>query len=269
MSMLVSQGLHADRELDLDGQEREVAAGPGALAEEHRALLRRFGELTSANVRLTSFAETLSHDLMQPIAALAGFLSMLEESADELTEEHLDWLRGAVKGKDRILNAIHALYRGVADEDLPLEAVDLTKVVGDVIERGVAELGGGDVVVGYLPNVMGDAAIVTQVLANLVQNACKYRSDERPLIITVKARSDRAKVVVEVVDTGKGIADDELEAVFEAGSRGGSAEGLPGHGTGLATVRMLMRRMGGDAWAAPYPAGGARICLQFQPSWGA
>jgi signal transduction histidine kinase len=114
--------------------------------------------------------------------------------------------------------------------------------------------------------VNADRGFVTQVLANLVQNAGRYRDEDRPLVITLAAACDGPSWVVAVSDSGKGISTDELERVFEAGARGRSAEGTDGTGTGLATVRTLMDRMGGEVWAEPLPGGGVRICLRFAPA---
>jgi PAS domain S-box-containing protein len=240
-------------------------AAASALTEAHEALGLHAAELAAANVRLATFAGTLSHDLMQPVAALDGFLSLIERDATELDEEHKSWVAGAIRGKDRMRQAIDALYRNAAAEDLPVVAVDLARVVSDLVPGLVAELGDAQVVVGDLPAVAGDRGLITQVLANLIQNAGRYRHDERPLVVEVQARADGpSSWVVVVVDSGKGISTDELEAVFEPGRRGRSADGVNGTGTGLATVRTLMQRMDGEVWAEPEPAGGVRMCLRFQ-----
>lgn len=234
-----------------------------ALREAHEALEGHATDLAAANVRLESFASTLSHDLLQPVAALDGFLSLLERDAAELTADHRSWLAGAVRGKDRVAQAIDALYRNAAADDLPLVPVDLAAVVDDLVPGLVAEMGAAELVIGELPVVAADHGFVTQVLANLVQNAGRYRHEQRPLVIDIQARRDGTSWLVVVADTGRGISTDELERVFEPGTRGRSSDGTAGSGTGLATVRTLMQRMGGEVWAEPEPAGGVRMCLRF------
>ncbi len=247
---------------------RDVSEQRAAAAEvvhAHEALGLHAAELAAANVRLATFASTLSHDLMQPVVALDGFLSLLELEASELDEEHREWLAGAIRGKDRVRLAIDALHRNAADDELTLCPVDLGRVVSELVPGLVAELGGAQLIVGELPVVAADQGLVTQVLANLVQNAGRYRHDVRPLVVDVQARPDGlGSWVVVVADTGKGISTDELEEVFEPGRRGRSADGVDGTGTGLATVRTLMQRMGGEVWAEPEPAGGVRMCLRFR-----
>lgn len=241
----------------------EQRAAAAALGEAHGALELHAAELAAANVRLETFASTLSHDLLQPVAALDGFLSLLERDALELDDEHREWLAGAMRGKDRLREAIDALYRNAAADELPLLPVDLDDVVGELVPPLVAEMGDAELIIGSLPIVAADRGFVTQVLANLIQNAGRYRHPQRRLIIDVQARREGATWIVVVADTGRGISTDELERVFEPGTRGRSSDGTDGTGTGLATVRTLMQRMGGEIWAEPEPAGGVRMCLRF------
>jgi PAS domain S-box-containing protein len=236
-----------------------------ALRDAHEELSLHATEMAAANMRLESFAGTLSHDLLQPVVVLDGFLSLLARDSSELSEEHASWLAGAVRGKQRLREAIEALHRHATQDEVPLSVLDLGRLVGDVVPGLVADIGDAELVVGDLPSVRADQGLVTQVLANLVQNAGRYRHDQRPLVIDVGARSEGSSHVVVVADNGKGISTDELERVFDPGARGRSSAGIEGTGTGLATVRTLMQRMGGEAWAEPGPAGGVRMCLRFLP----
>lgn len=234
-----------------------------ALRDVNEALEAHATDLAAANTRLESFASTLSHDLLQPVAALDGFLSLLDRDATELDADHRSWLAGAIRGKDRVAQAIDALYRNAKADELPLAAVDLADLVDELVPGLVAEMGSAEVVIGELPVVAGDRNFVTQVLANLVQNTGRYRHETRPLVIDIQARREATSWLVVVADTGRGISTDELERVFDPGTRGRSADGTKGTGTGLATVRTLMQRMGGEVWAEPEPTGGVRMCLRF------
>lgn len=245
---------------------RDVAdqrSAEAALWEAHRALESRAGDLAVANDRLGAFAATLTHDLLQPVAALDGFLMMLDQHAPELDEEHRDWLQRAIRGKDRIAEAIGALHRSVSADELPLSRVDLGAVLSELLVE-LSGVGSADTIeVGTLPSVMGDPGLISRAFANLLQNALRYRCDERPLHIQVEATREAATWVVSVTDTGRGIGPAELETVFDRGARGSSSVGTDGTGTGLATVRSVVQRMGGDAWAE-HRDGGARICLRLR-----
>jgi signal transduction histidine kinase len=113
--------------------------------------------------------------------------------------------------------------------------------------------------------VRADHGLLMRVLSNLLQNSARYRHPERDLEVTVTCRSDAAdgfRTIV-VTDNGQGIQDDELESVFVRGVRGRASGASIGTGTGLATVRSLVERMGGRAWAEPHPDG-ARVCLHLR-----
>jgi len=241
----------------------EQRAAHTDLREAHEALEIHAGEVMAANDRLATFASTLTHDLLQPVAALDGFLKLLERHAPELDEEHRDWLDRAVRSKDRLTQAIHSLHRAATEKDLPLAPVALGPLVAEVLEDAGGAIDGADIASAGLPIVLADRGLLVQVLANLVQNSVRYRAADRPLRMAVEARRDGLAWVVTVTDTGLGIDPDELSAVFERGARGRSAGSTVGTGTGLATARSLIRRMGGEVWAVPH-SGGARICLRLQ-----
>ena len=238
-------------------------AADSALREAHEALEARAHELSAANDRLGAFAATLSHDLLQPAAALDGFLMLLDKHATELDAEHRDWLLRALRGKDRIIQAIGALHRNVSVDELPLVRVAVDDVVADILADMPMGVDAGVIDARPLPAVLGDPGLLSQVFANLLQNSLRYRVGDRPLRVCIDARRDGDAWEVSVTDTGRGICQDELESVFERGVRGRAADGTEGTGTGLATVRALVQRMGGAAWAEPHE-GGARVCLRLR-----
>ncbi|MGV3759479.1 MAG: EAL domain-containing protein [Actinomycetota bacterium] len=245
----------------------ELRAGNRALREAHEALAAHAADLSAANERLGAFAATLTHDLLQPVAAVDGFLGLLRNHAEELTDDHRDWLEHAIRGKERIAEAITALHRAATEAELDLVPLALGTAVEEVArDLGLGEGSVDTSAVGRLL-VRADHGLLARILANLLQNAGRYRHPDRPLQVTVTARDDGDdgfRTIV-VTDNGQGIAADELDEVFERGVRGRAASGTLGTGTGLATVRTLVERLGGSAWAEPHE-GGARICLRLRCS---
>jgi signal transduction histidine kinase len=98
-------------------------------------------------------------------------------------------------------------------------------------------------------------AALWSLLWGLLDNAVKYRSPERPLHLSFRARSKDATVEFEVQDNGIGIPPGEEEAVFELGQRGSNAARVEGSGLGLSSARVLARTCGGRVWAEPCPEG--------------
>jgi signal transduction histidine kinase len=96
-----------------------------------------------------------------------------------------------------------------------------------------------------LPTIVSDRLAVEQVFGNLLDNALKYLQPGRPGDILVASENARGAVIVTVKDNGRGIAQNDLERVFELFRRAGRQD-RPGEGIGLAHVRAMVRRLGGD-----------------------
>ena len=99
--------------------------------------------------------------------------------------------------------------------------------------------------VGRLPTIVSDRLALEQIISKLIDNAVKYVRDEVPGQIAVTAGATDAQMVeISVVDNGRGIAERDLERIFDLFRRSG-AQDRPGDGIGLAYVRTLVRRLGG------------------------
>jgi two-component system OmpR family sensor kinase len=95
-----------------------------------------------------------------------------------------------------------------------------------------------------LPQVPGDNDLLLLALHNLLDNALKF--SRKGDTIEVRAFEDGQSVVVEVADTGPGVPAGELPHVWEELYRGVGARGVPGSGLGLALVRAIVERHGGQ-----------------------
>jgi PAS domain S-box-containing protein len=251
-------------------QVRSTAAGR-ALADAHRALEARAAELAAANERLASFADTLTHDLLQPLSALAGFLALLQRTSGSMGADQRDWIDRAVRGKDHLVSAIGALRAHAVDARVALAPVDVGRLVADQLTILEAELRGAEVTVDApLPIVQADAGMLAQAVGNLLRNAVRYQHPDRALRLHVGAVAAGTTSVLHVRDNGRGLTAGDVESIFEPGMRGsaGAAAQSAGTGTGLATVRSLVARMGGRAWAEPSGDGseGAAFFLELQRS---
>jgi two-component system phosphate regulon sensor histidine kinase PhoR len=100
---------------------------------------------------------------------------------------------------------------------------------------------------GDLPQPIGDVRRVEQVLVNLMHNAIKFTAPGGR--ITLGARLDGDRVVVSVADTGTGIAEEDLERIFERFYKTDKSRGSTGTGLGLAIARHIVEAHGGVLWA--------------------
>ena len=127
-----------------------------------------------------------------------------------------------------------------------MEEVD----AGAVLQETLASLGhqirsrNVELEIGPLPRITSDRAAIEQIFGNLLDNAIKYVDPQRPARIEVSAVETPDASVFRVRDTGRGIAEEDMDKVFQPFRRAGIQD-VPGDGMGLAFVRMLLQRLGG------------------------
>ena len=165
---------------------------------------------------------------------------------DEEIPEAVGFIRTSTRKMDRLINAILKLSRE-GRRNLSPERLDLDPLAHGVVDslRQVADGRGAQVAVEEgLPALTSDRVAVEQVLSNLVENAVKYLSPDRPGRVTVRGREADGRVVLEVEDNGRGVALKDHERIFDLFRRSG-VQDQPGEGIGLAHVRALVYRLGG------------------------
>lgn len=194
------------------------------------------------------FLQRLDHELKNPITAIrAGLANLAAESPGDAL--------ASVEAQARRLSRLTADLRKLAEletRSLEREPVDVGELLEQVIElardRPEAQARRLALVLPQapwpLPVVLADRDLLLLVIHNLLDNALKFT---RPSdTIEVRAAEDGAQVVIEFADTGPGIADGDLNQVWEELYRGQSAHGVPGSGLGLALARAIVERHGGQ-----------------------
>ncbi|BBK30949.1 phospho-acceptor domain-containing protein [Stella humosa] len=255
---------------DLVAARQEVQELNFSLEER---VAERTSDLARANDEIQRFAYIVSHDLRAPLVNVMGFTSELEVSLDVLqrhvaeTEklvepgqaiearqaafedlpEALRFIRSSTTRMDRLINAILKLSRE-GRRTLTAERIDM----GTMLETAAASVqhqlqsnDGSIIVEKPVPNILSDRLAVEQIFGNLVDNAVKYLDPARPGRIVVRGREQGGQLAYEIEDNGRGIAPQDHERIFELFRRSG-VQDQPGEGIGLAHVRTLARRLGGD-----------------------
>ena len=238
-----------------------------ASLEERVAL--RTSALTRANEEIQRFAYIVSHDLRAPLVNIMGFTSELEIGAKALTNffdseadeakppareaamatlpEAVKFIRSSTGKMDRLINAILKLSRE-GRRELVGEQVDLHQLLENVIKSLRHQTEETQTTIdlsGALPTLRSDRLALEQVFSNLLDNAIKYLQPGRPGRIAIACEIARNQITIKITDNGRGIADQDTERVFELFRRAGRQD-RPGEGIGLAHVRALVRRLGGD-----------------------
>jgi signal transduction histidine kinase len=233
----------------------------------------RTADLQQANHEIQRFAYIVTHDLRAPLVNIMGFTSELEMGIEKLvaaveadtstaasaakTEarvaaredlpEAIRFIRSSTRTMDDLIKSILKLSRE-GRRTLRPEAVDLALSISSAtaaVQHQVQQDGGSITTEVGVTTIDVDRLGLEQIMGNLLDNAVKYRSADRPLAITVRATplpGDR--VAVSVQDNGRGIAAQDMERIFEPFRRAGVLD-QPGEGMGLAFVRALVNRMGG------------------------
>jgi len=215
----------------------------------------------------------VSHDLRAPLVNIMGFTSELEVGTKALKEyfgqekeearpaareaaldnlpEAVTFIRSSTGKMDRLINAILKLSRE-GRRELAAERINLKRMFETLVASLKHQIDETSTTVSLaenLPSLNSDRLAIEQVFSNLLDNALKYLQPGRPGRIEIWAENRQDSVVIIVRDNGRGIAENDLERVFELFRRAGRQD-RPGEGIGLAHVRALVRRLGGDITVA-------------------
>lgn len=206
---------------------------------------------------------TVSHELRSPLTSVKGYTSLLLNRWDRLKDDQKRMMLEQVhRDADRVTRLITELLDISRIESgrlvLRRQRVYLPSLVHDVLAEVSVEFPGLAARTWFeepFPHVPADPDKVTQVLTNLVENACKYGSAEG---LALKGEVTEDAVVLSVADQGEGIPEDSIEKVFTKFYRG--AVGRPsGSGLGLYIARGLVEAHGGTLTATSPPGRGAEF----------
>lgn len=228
----------------------------------------RTRELERANRELETFAYSVSHDLRAPLRSIEGFGRILQERCgdrlDDTGREHLGRIRAAAARMDGLIEALLAMSR-LSRAELRLGPLDLGAMASEI----VADLRQSDpqrqVEVTIAPGMQayGDADLVRNLLQNLIGNAWKFTAGRDGARIEVGTEpSEGEGVVCFVRDNGAGFSPEYASKLFRPFQRLHSQEEFAGHGVGLASVKRVVERHGGQVWAEGKPGRGA--CFRFR-----
>ena len=199
-----------------------------------------------------AFSFTVSHDLRAPIRVVEGFTKIVKEDygrlLDRVGNEHLDRVLSAAARMNNMIDALLALAR-LASQPLACQPVDLSQLAGYVADDLRREWPGLAVTLEIAPSmrVQGDPTLLRVVLENLLGNAWKYSARSAQPHISFMPQ-DGASDVFTVSDNGAGFDMRFADRLFGVFQRLHSATDFPGSGVGLASVRRIVRRHGGDIW---------------------
>jgi signal transduction histidine kinase len=207
------------------------------------------------------FLSHVSHELRTPLTAVHQFVELLLDGvAGETTPEQHEYLGLAFKNVRQLEAMIHDLMEVTRAQAGKLRVdprpLELSELLEDTVCAFQAAAHDRSIALSLeaepeLPAVIADATRLRQVLNNLVENALKFTSEGGCITISASREPEEAGFMrVSVADSGKGIAPDEIEKVFDrlhqVDAEGEAAR--PGLGLGLSICKELVQRQGGRIW---------------------
>lgn len=236
-----------------------------------RSLNRMADRLRSDNLELkrlyqkqNQFFADITHEIRNPLHTIAGSLEMLKmENLDrEQRKKYILTAERQTQRINRLFKDLVTLQRYDSDDQfIQKESFDIHKIVSfirEILEPEAAEKGLELVArVGH-HHVIGDPDKIEQVLENLVTNAIKFTPAGR---ITVSAREEDEKVIIEVEDTGIGISKEHLDRLFDRFYRTDKARSRDkgGTGLGLSVVKSILDAHGSAIFVESEPGKGSRF----------
>jgi signal transduction histidine kinase len=211
-----------------------------------------------------SFSYTVSHDLRAPIRVVEGFTKIVKEDygrlLDRIGNDHLDRVLGAAARMNCMIDSLLALSQ-LSSRPLSRQPVNLTQLVGYIVDDLRRQSPERQVAVYVEPGLQaqGDATLLRVALENLLGNAWKYTAKCREARIRVERTEHEGRPAFSVQDNGAGFDMRFSDRLFGVFQRLHSANDFQGTGVGLASVRRIIRRHGGDIWAEGEVDRGARF----------
>lgn len=253
----------------------ERAAAAGQIAEFRASAAERLAaERAALETQLAAdreeqagirarFMQLLNHEFKNPLQALRAGLADLESRVGP--GESLAAARAYVERLSRLVLRLRDLS-ALETEPLQISSVDMAELLTEVKDLYEGETGrrvaltirSGPWPVGM---IRGDHELLLIAFRNLVDNAIKYSLPPSP--VEIYAYSDRANVVVAVIDNGCGIPESEFERIFEWLYRGRNVSAVEGTGLGLAAVKAIVERHGGHVDVESVEGRGTVVTVQI------
>jgi PAS domain S-box-containing protein len=218
-------------------------------------------ELERSNQELQQFAYVASHDLQEPLRAVAGYLGLIDERfRDKLDDKGRHYMAGALEGAERMHTLINDLLdlSRVGTRGGEFQSADLNAVLDIALKNLSVTVQQANAVVtrSPLPTLAVDANQIVMLFQNLMGNAVKFHGG-RPPEIDVSARWQAGHWVFAVRDNGIGIEPQYYEQIFQIFRRLHTRKQYPGTGIGLAVCKKIVERHGGRIWVQSQPGLGS------------
>ncbi len=258
LAQINEERLAANKELAFQVEEK------GKRADE---LIMVNAELARSNAELEQFAYVATHDLQEPLRAVASCVQLLQKRYEGQLDERADeFIKHAVDGTKRMQTLINDLlaYSRISTHAKQFANTNCELVLQEALANLAVAIGesGAAVTWDALPKVSGDSTQLTQLFQNLIGNALKFRG-ERPskIHVGVALHAGDGEWQFSVADNGIGMEPQYYERVFMVFQRLHTRKKYLGTGIGLAICKKVVERHGGRIWVESKPGEGCTFCF--------
>ncbi|MBI4844583.1 MAG: HAMP domain-containing protein [Nitrospirae bacterium] len=246
---------------------------------ERERLIRKLKDKTK---ELEQVVYVVSHDLRSPLVNIEGYYKEVEFSLEDLKDavlksgapremkervtEIMDkdipesdrYIKASIRKMDSLLAGLLKVSR-MGHAALAIENLDMKSLISNVILTLEYQFmkAGANYEISELPACAGDVKGINQVFSNLIQNALKYRSAERPCFIKISGHEEGGESVYCVEDNGIGIKEGDMNKIFELFSQ--IHKGNEGEGLGLNIAKKIVEKHNGRIWAESEYGNGSRF----------
>jgi len=241
------------------------------IAELNAALKDQVDQLEASNRELEAFSYSVSHDLRAPLRHIIGFVDLLNaktpEGLDDKSRHYLVVISEAAQKMGVLIDDLLAFSR-MGRAEVMKTRVDMAQLVSDIVRDLTEENKDRQIEwqVAPLPPVVGDLAMLRQVLVNLVANAVKFTRPREVARVEVGAVDEERETRFYVRDNGVGFDATYVNKLFGLFQRLHATDEFEGTGVGLAIVQRIVMRHGGKVWAEGSVDGGATFWFSLPKS---
>jgi len=236
----------------------------------NQELRKKTAQLEAATTDLEAFNRSLFHDLRSPVTSVAAFTQLLRQSRDATMSPeslgYLDRIEYSSQRMERIIEGLTTLF-GATRAQLRLENVDLTAMATQILQALQASTPERHVTIHIAPSLQarGDVQLTHVMLENLLQNAWKFTGKTPEACIEVGEQWDERGHSYFVRDNGAGYDPALASKLFVPFERLHPSRDFTGSGIGLATVKRIVDRHGGQIWAKAEPGRGSTSYFTLSP----
>lgn len=214
-------------------------------------LKKTANDLIRSNNELEQFAYVASHDLQEPLRMVTSYVQLLESRyKDKLDKDAKEFIDFAVDGTNRMKNLIHSLLEYSRVNNIrPFAKINLNLLLPDVLQNLESQIKENNAIIKIdtLPDIDGDAILITQLFQNLISNGIKFKSSKPPEI-NISGKKVNDEYLFSIKDNGIGIPKEYADKIFLIFQRLHTKDKYPGTGIGLAICKKIVEKHGGKIW---------------------